>query len=84
MSDIEDRVKDILMSELGTSEGKLVPEADIINDLGADSISTVELMMKFEDEFDLKIPDEEAQQLRTVGQVIEYVDRKVKEKAAGA
>ena len=73
MSEIADKVKKIVVEHLGVEEGKVTPEASFIDDLGADSLDTVELVMEFEDEFELSIPDEEAEKIQTVGQAIDYI-----------
>lgn len=69
----EAKVKEIIISELGVEPGKVVPEASFVEDLGADSLDTVELVMAFEEEFEIDIPDEDAEQMRTVGDAISYV-----------
>lgn len=76
MSDqsIEDKVKSIIVEQLGVNEEQVVPDAKFIEDLGADSLDTVELVMAFEEEFSIEVPDEEAEKLQTVGDVIKYVD----------
>jgi len=74
---IEDRVKDIIVEELGVEREKLTPEASFMEDLGADSLDTVELVMAFEKEFDVDIPDEEAEKLRTVGDAMKYLHEKL-------
>ena len=76
MSDIAERVKKIVVEHLGVDEAKAVPEASFIDDLGADSLDTVELIMAFEEEFGAEIPDEEAEKLTTVGKVAEYLKGK--------
>ena len=76
---LEDKVKEIIVDKLGVSEGKVVPEAQFIEDLGADSLDTVELVMAFEDEFDVEIPDDDALQITTVKSAYEYLGKKVKE-----
>ncbi|MDX1440473.1 MAG: acyl carrier protein [Rubricoccaceae bacterium] len=76
MSDIGDRVKAIIVEKLGVEEGDITPEASFTNDLGADSLDTVELIMEFEKEFDLTIPDEDAEKIATVGDAIAYVEEK--------
>ncbi len=75
MSDksIEDRVKDIIVDQLGVNADQVTPEAKFIEDLGADSLDTVELVMAFEEEFEIEVPDEEAEKLVSVGDVITYV-----------
>lgn len=76
---IEQKVKEIIMDELGVDEASVVPEASFINDLGADSLATVELVMKFEDEFDIKIEEDEAEKITTVGTAIEFIKQKLGE-----
>ncbi len=75
--DIEAKVKQIIVEELGVEESQVVNEASFIEDLGADSLDTVELVMKFEEEFDIEIPDEDQEQLRSVGAAINYLKGKV-------
>ena len=77
MSDLEDKVKDIIVEELGVEREKLVDGASFMEDLGADSLDTVELVMAFEKEFDIDIPDEEAEKLRTVGAALQYLHEKM-------
>ncbi|HSR90886.1 MAG TPA: acyl carrier protein [Gemmatimonadales bacterium] len=77
MSNVEDRVKDIIVEELGVEREKLTTEASFMEDLGADSLDTVELVMAFEKEFDIDIPDEEAEKLRTVGDALKYLHEKI-------
>ena len=74
MSDIENRVKKIVVEHLGIDESKVVETASFIDDLGADSLDTVELVMAFEEEFDCEIPDEEAEKITTVKQANDYVN----------
>jgi acyl carrier protein len=76
MSDksIEDRVKDIIVDQLGVSADQVTPEAKFVEDLGADSLDTVELVMAFEEEFDIEVPDDEAEKLQSVGDVISYIN----------
>jgi len=76
-NDIEDTVKSIIVEKLGVDESDVTPDASITNDLGADSLDTVELIMEFEKEFDLTIPDEEAEEIATVGDAIDYLEEKV-------
>ena len=71
----EDRVKQIIVSSLGVEESSVVPTARFIDDLGADSLDVVELMMQMEDTFNIDIPDEEAENLRTVDDAIQFVKR---------
>ncbi len=73
MGQLETRVKEIIAEELGVEKEKLTSEASFMEDLGADSLDTVELVMAFEKEFDLDIPDEEAEKLRTVGDALNYL-----------
>ena len=73
MSSIEERVKKIIVEQLGVKEEEVVPEAHFVDDLGADSLDTVELVMALEEEFECEIPDEEAEKLTTVGQAIDYI-----------
>lgn len=76
MSDnIESKVKDIIVEQLGVSADQLKPEAKFIEDLGADSLDTVELVMAFEEEFGIEVPDEDAEKLTSVGAIIEYVTK---------
>jgi acyl carrier protein len=74
---IEDRVKDIIVEELGVEREKLTAEASFMEDLGADSLDTVELVMAFEKEFDIDIPDEDAEKMRTVGDALNYLHEKI-------
>ena len=75
-SDIEDTVKSIIVDKLGVDESDVTTEASFTNDLGADSLDTVELIMEFEKEFDLTIPDEEAEEIATVGDAVDYLEEK--------
>ncbi len=77
--DIEAQVKEIIVDQLGVDESQVTPEASFIDDLGADSLDTVELVMAFEDKFDIEIPDEEAEKMRTVGEAIEHLKQKIGE-----
>lgn len=77
MSDIESRIKKVIMEKLDVSEEILKPDASFIDDLGADSIDIVEFIMDLETEFDIEIPDEEAEKLTTVQDVIDYLESKV-------
>ncbi|HHT9129435.1 MAG TPA: acyl carrier protein [Candidatus Brocadiaceae bacterium] len=74
MSAIEDKVKEIITKQLGVKAEQITKETSFINDLGADSLDTVELIMEFEDAFDMNIPDEEAEKIRTVGDAIKYIE----------
>ena len=78
MSDIEQRVKKIVSEQLGTDESSLKNESSFINDLGADSLDTVELVMALEEEFNTEIPDEEAEKITTVQQAIDYISANFK------
>jgi len=71
----EEMVKEIIINELGVDPDKVTPEASFVEDLGADSLDTVELVMAFEEEFGIDIPDEDAEQMRTVGDAIEYMKK---------
>jgi len=78
--DIEAAVKEIIVDQLGVDEDQVKPEASFIDDLGADSLDTVELVMAFEDKFEVEIPDEEAEKMRTVGDAIEKMKVKLADK----
>ncbi len=71
---IEEKVKNIIVEQLGVSEDQVKPEAKFIEDLGADSLDTVELVMAFEEEFDITVPDEAAEKLTSVGEVFAYIE----------
>ena len=73
MSNFE-KVQEIVADKLGVEKSKITKEASFIDDLGADSLDTVELIMKMEEDFDIEIPDEEAEKLKTVGDVVDYLD----------
>ena len=73
MSDIATRVKSIIVDKLGVDENEVTPEASFTNDLGADSLDTVELIMEFEKEFNIAIPDDQAEKIGTVGEATEYI-----------
>jgi len=75
---IEQRVKEIIIEQLGVTAEQVTPEAKFIEDLGADSLDTVELVMALEEEFGQEIPDEEAEKLQTVGDVVKYIEEKQK------
>ena len=77
MSDISSRVKAIIVDKLDVEETEVTPEASFTNDLGADSLDTVELIMEFEKEFNIQIHDEQAEKITTVGHAIEYVEKTV-------
>lgn len=78
MSDIATRVKAIIVDKLGVDENEVTPEASFTNDLGADSLDTVELIMEFEKKFNLSIPDEEAEKISTVNDAIKYIENNSK------
>ena len=75
MSEISSRVKAIIVDKLGVDENEVVPDASFTNDLGADSLDTVELIMEFEKEFDIQIPDDQAENIVSVGQAIEFIEK---------
>jgi acyl carrier protein len=75
---VMERVKDIVADNLGVDREKITPETSFVNDLGADSLDTVELVMALEDEFECEIPDEEAEKIRTVQQAVDYVGAHLK------
>ncbi|MBP6795004.1 MAG: acyl carrier protein [Saprospiraceae bacterium] len=77
MASIEEKVKKIIVDKLGVDEAEVTSEASFTNDLGADSLDTVELIMEFEKEFDLSIPDEQAEKIQTVGQAISYLESQI-------
>lgn len=77
MSDLDDKVKNIIVEELGVERDKVVDDASFMEDLGADSLDTVELVMAFEKEFDVDIPDEDAEKIRTVGDALKYLHDKI-------
>jgi acyl carrier protein len=78
LKNVEERVIEIVCEQMGASRDKITPETSFIQDLGADSLDTVELVMEFEDEFDLNIPDEDAEKIQTVGDAIKYIKEHVK------
>lgn len=80
MADVEQKVKEIIMERLGVSEEKITPEASFINDLGADSLDTVELMMELEEAFGVSIEDDEAEKIQTVKNAVDYLEGKLAEK----
>ncbi len=73
--DIQQKVKDIIVEQLGVDAEQVKPEASFVNDLGADSLDTVELVMALEEAFDMEIPDEEAEKIQTVGQAVDYINK---------
>ena len=74
---VEEKVKKIIVENLGVEEDDVVPDAKFVDDLGADSLDTVELVMAFEEAFDIEIPDEDAEKILTVGKAIEYIKEKI-------
>jgi acyl carrier protein len=79
MSSIEQRVKEIIIEQLGVDPKQVTNEASFVDDLGADSLDTVELVMALEEEFGLEIPDEDAEKITTVGETIEYIEKNLPE-----
>ena len=78
LEEIEAKVIEIVSEQMGVDKGEISRETSFINDLNADSLDTVELVMEFEDEFDMSIPDEEAEKIQTVGAAIDYISQVVK------
>jgi acyl carrier protein len=76
----EERVKQIIVEQLGVDEAEVTPNASFVDDLGADSLDTVELVMAFEEAFEIEIPDEDAEKIRTVQDAITYIDQHAKAK----
>lgn len=76
MASIFERVKNIIVEQLGVDEDEVTPEASFVEDLGADSLDIVELVMAFEEEFDMEIPDEDAEKIRTVGDAVKYIQER--------
>lgn len=79
MASIEERVKEIIVEQLGVEEDEVSPDASFIDDLGADSLDTVELVMAFEEEFNIEIPDEDAEGITTVQDAVDYIKANMKE-----
>jgi acyl carrier protein len=77
VSEMEAKVKQIIAEKLGVSEDKITPQAAFVDDLGADSLDQVELIMAFEDAFDIEIPDEDAEKMRTVKDAMDYLQKKL-------
>ena len=77
MSSVEERVKKIVAEQLGVKEEEVTTDASFVDDLGADSLDTVELVMEFEDEFEINIPDEDAEKIQTVGDAVKYITGKL-------
>ena len=80
MASVEERVKQIIVEQLGVDEAEVTPKASFVDDLGADSLDTVELVMAFEEAFDIEIPDEDAEKIRTVKDAVDYIDKHAKGK----
>ncbi len=78
VENVQERVKNIIMEKLGVDADEVKPEAQFVNDLGADSLDTVEIVMALEEEFDIEIPDEKAEKIKTVGEVISYIEENAK------
>jgi acyl carrier protein len=78
VQDVEARVKEIIVEQLGVDAAEVGTQASFVNDLGADSLDTVELVMALEEEFDIEIPDEEAEKIQTVGQAVDYIKAHMK------
>ena len=78
VENVQERVKNIIVEQLGVEADQVKPEAQFVNDLGADSLDTVELIMRLEDEFDIEIPDEKAEKIKTVGEAVEYIEQAAK------
>ena len=74
MASVEERVKQIIVEQLGVDEGEVTPNASFVDDLGADSLDTVELVMAFEEAFEVEIPDEDAEKIRTVKDAVDYIN----------
>jgi len=74
VASVGEKVKEIITKQMGVKAEQITPETSFINDLGADSLDTVELIMEFEDAFDMNIPDEDAEKIRTVGDAIKYIE----------
>lgn len=80
MSDVASTVKEIIVEKLGVKESEVTPEAHFTNDLGADSLDTVEMIMEFETKFDIKIADDQAEKITTVGEAIAHIEKAIAEK----
>ncbi len=78
MAAVEERVKQIIVEQLGVDEAEVTPSASFVDDLGADSLDTVELVMAFEEAFDIEIPDEDAEKIRTVNDAVDYIEKHAK------
>lgn len=75
MASVSERVIDIVAEQLGVDKEKVMPETSFVNDLGADSLDTVELVMELEEEFDINIPDDAAEKIQTVGEAIDFIEK---------
>jgi acyl carrier protein len=80
MASVEERVKQIIVEQLGVDEAEVTPSASFVDDLGADSLDTVELVMAFEEAFEIEIPDEDAEKIRTVQDAVSYIEQHAKAK----
>jgi len=78
MASVDDRVKQIIVEQLGVDEAEVTPNASFVDDLGADSLDTVELVMAFEEAFEIEIPDEDAEKIRTVKDAVDYINAHAK------
>ena len=78
VENVQERVKNIIVEQLGVEADQVKPEAQFVNDLGADSLDTVELIMPLEEEFDIEIPDEKAEKIKTVGEAVAYIQENAK------
>ena len=78
MASVDEKVKQIVVEQLGVDEAEVTPSASFVDDLGADSLDTVELVMAFEEAFDIEIPDEDAEKIKTVKDAIDYIDKHAK------
>ena len=78
VENVQERVKNIIVEQLGVEADQVKPEAQFVNDLGADSLDTVELIMALEEEFDIEIPDEKAEKIKTVGEAISFIEENAK------
>lgn len=78
MASVEEKVKQIIVEQLGVDEAEVTPNASFVDDLGADSLDTVELVMAFEEAFDLEIPDEDAEKIKTVQDAVDYIEKNAK------
>ena len=81
MATVFERIRGLIVEQLGVEEDQVVPTASFVDDLNADSLDTVELVMELEDEFDLTIPDEQAEKLKTVGEAIGYISKQLEGKS---